>query len=420
MSTWNERTSLIVMKRDPGGNLVPATESEVHEGVDAWQADRVTRRFGVGPGREGRPMSDIHTPAQARAAHQAEAGRLGQPVITSTMQQAAAVAAPQTCPPNYGNTQGYMSPAVTGSCRLEKGGIGEVGLHTNAAGGLAATATTVQLQRAATINRIAAYAGGGLDNWALSHFDVDQDQFIHATGRLVPASVFSPKAAFPVAFNLGMGTSDNLRIDSQQLTVTAARWNSQLAVAGTNKFVGAGYPAGAFWPVPAMGRRSRQIILGLNNVAGGTVLAQGAVPASTNTIANNPAVPIRAGALILSAVWGLIPDSGATIGGVKGQNGQTPDTGINALSYVVVDDINVNGVTNFTQRADTAGVFQNIPGMDFHAESNLLWAPNSVLTPSDQLNVVVRSVAPAAVTAGTNNQINIIAAVIGCERLAVC
>jgi hypothetical protein len=415
---WNDRTSLIVMKQGPNG-LVPATESEVGLGVDAWQADRAMRAWGAGPGNLGTPMSDIHTPAQRRQADMAEAGRLGQPVVTSTMEAAAAAAQGGACPPAFSQT--YQAPGVQGSCRLEKQGVSEVGLHTNGTGTTTATSTTVQVKRAATIRRLAAYGMGGLDNYLLSHFDVDQDQLIHSSGRLIPASVFSPKAAFPVAFNLGVGTSDNIRIDSQELVSTASIRDRSLSVSGVNVFVGGGFPSGAFAPLPAMGRRSRQIVLGLTSTAGGTSVAENG---GTSTISGSPAVPIRLGALVLTAVWSGGPNITAGNTAVVSDSGYSASSSaklncVSALNALTVSTINVNGISIFTQLAAASGTDQSIPAYNFHAESNVLYAPNSIVTPSDTLNIgLINQTTTAA--AGTANTIACVGAFVGCERLAVC
>ena len=415
---WNDRTSLIVMKLDGAGQLVPATESEVHEGVDAWQADRVTRVWGNGEGRLGQPISNVHTPEQRR--HAEAQAHLGQPVVTSTM-QAAAAANGGTCPPVYSSGQTYQAPGVQGSCRLEKTGVAEVGLHTNATGTTTATSTTVQVKRACTIRRIAAFGMGGLDNYIISHFDVDQDQLLHSSGRLVPASVFSPKAAFPVEFNLGVGTSDNIRLDSQELVSTVGVRDRQLSISGINTFIGGGYPGGAFAPLPAMGRRSRQIVLGLDTSAGGTSVAEAGGVA---TISGSSAVPIRMGALVLSAVWSGGPNITAGNTAVVGDEGFSASASAklncaSALSFLSVSSFNVNSISYFTQLAAASGTDQSIPAYNFHAESNCLWAPNSIVTPSDTINIgLINNSATAA--AGTANTIAAVGAIVGCERLAVC
>jgi len=428
----NLDTTLVVMKRNPdvAGGLEPASPDEVTAGlgVDAVPLRTIREQFGFGgkglPPKHANGHTGINKYGDPAPAPR---GQLGVTVAPGSVESLRVMKAQGSGPllqagtglpmgiealgPNPGNIPaGYRAPAVYGACRMQGKGIGAVALHRQVAGiGVAPVIQANSPARPVRINRIV-YGGINPDNALVGQMNVNQDQLIH--GGLVPAQVFSPDAAHPVPFDLGLGTQDVFTASMRE-AVAAGPATGPMLLSGVNCF-DSRFPCGPStpgdwntldYPCPPMGKDSRQIILGLG--AAPTALA-GAVPATQVTMAQAPATLMRMGALTLTAVR-------AAAAGTSPVVGRNTGIGANAIEYLEVNQINVNGVEIFTSPSQVAAT-GGISGKNFHPNSNVVWYPDYIVSPADVFNVVMTSHGPAAPA----DNILVNGAILGCERIATC
>ena len=292
---------------------------------------------------------------------------------------------------------GYRSGGYAGPCAPRQEGRAFTAIHVNATQGIAAVETQTSPQHAVRIRQLEA-AGDSIPNWALDVFNINTDVILQ--GGRAPASILDPACFAPIETDFTLGTQDTITFATSQLV---AAGQAELAVSGSNAFnsmCGADYPIGPITKSP-----NRNIIFGL-----GTVDIDPAVSA-TAVLTQQPDETIRAGRLVLAAVWTAV-----NVVPPVPMLGQTAEVGSDALRLLTIEQIDINRSDILTSNPVLAAN-NGAPAMRSSAYSRSLFYSDKIITPAQEFRVTLR-LRTGGAGAGNGGTVRVIGALVGCERLA--
>ncbi len=290
---------------------------------------------------------------------------------------------------------GYRSGGYSGPCAPRGEGYAFTAIHVNATQGIAAVETQTSPQHAVRIRQLEA-DGDSMANWALDTFNINTDVILQ--GGRAPAAILQADAAFPIELDFTLGTQDTITFATSQL-VSAGQ--AELAISGSNSFnsrCGADYPVGPVSKAP-----NRNIIFGL-----GTVDILGG---ATGILSQAPDETIRAGRLVLAAVWTAVNATPPVP-----VLGETALAGSDALRLLSIEQIDINRSDILTSNP-TLAANNGAPAMRASVQAKSIFYSDKIITPAQDFRVTIRNRA-AAVGSVNGGTVRVIGALVGCERIA--